>query len=65
MGAVGTLPGIKSKYEYICKPDGQVCNKNYPITMNNATHLLFSGVLEMAVVLLPFMQGFEVGGLRG
>ena len=26
VGKVGTLSGIKSKYEYICKPDGKVCN---------------------------------------
>lgn len=65
VGAVGTLPGIKSKYEYICKPDGQVCNKNYAITMNDATNFLFPGQLEMAFLLLRFMQRFEMGGLRG
>lgn len=31
VGEVGTLPGIKSRYEYICQPDGQVYEGNYPI----------------------------------
>ena len=30
VGQVGTLAGISSKYQYVCKPDGEVLWRRYP-----------------------------------
>ena len=55
VGKVTTLAGIKSKYQYVCSPDGQVSLTIYVLDV------LVIGYMASLPLLLPHLYDHELG----